>query len=207
MSLVPSLINIAWCEAQKKKQEEWANEITKPQESPEPIAPAPTDIPRDESELPLESELPKMQILTLMHIGTTPFDRTWGQLATNKPDFIAKMCIELKKHRETPTGNPEYMMMRWVWHYYHESGEPRVPPQRLRDVLFPPPPPNPHGGQFWTPATQPLNPGSAQPMLTQTRSHEQVVQWTQGNRIIMRPIDREVMPGERMTNVRILGKR
>ena len=50
----------------------------------------------------------------------------------------------------------------------------------------------------------PLNAGSAQPALTQTRPHEQAVQWTQGNRIIMRPTDREVMPGERMSSVRIV---
>jgi hypothetical protein len=48
---------------------------------------------------------------------------------------------------------------------------------------------------------------SAQPALTQTAPNPQVVQWTQGNRIIMRPEHREVMPGERMASVRIFKSR
>lgn len=170
----------------------------------------------DDSELPLEPELPKMQMATLMNSGaTSPFDRLWGRLAIDKQEYIAKMRVELKKHREwkalhpeTPTGgNNEYMMMHWVWHYFHEAGQPRVPPKGLRDMLFPPPPPpGPHAGQFTLP---PLfyhthNPGYVPPALTPTQTTPQTVQWVQGNRILMRPENREVRPGEPVVGVRIL---
>jgi hypothetical protein len=172
----------------------------------------------DATNLPLEPELPKVQWRTLMLMGATPFERLWGQLATDKPSFIAKMHTELKKHREwkaqhpeTPTGgNNEYMMMHWVWHHYHGNGGGRVPPPHLRNDP-PPPPPNPYGGQFVPSPSANNIPNewrgvnySAQPALTQTHSHEQVPQWVQGNRIIMRPVTREVMPGEPMSSVRIV---
>lgn len=65
-------------------------------------------------------------------------------------------------------------------------------------------PENSFPGQFWMPLTTPLNPGSAQPALTRTIPRENVVQWSQGNRIIMRPQDREILPGERMSTVKII---
>lgn len=71
-----------------------------------------------------------------------------------------------------------------------------IPPEQI-------PPKNPEA-EFWERMRAPLNPGSAQPALTQTKPREQVVQWVQGNRIIMRPQDREVIPGERMATTRLI---
>ena len=141
---------------------------------------------------------------TRANAGATPFETLWEQLAADKPSFIAKMREEQKPHdeklrliRRATMGNPEYMMMQLVWTEYHQYGGKRAPP--------PPPPGPPHPeAEFWNRMRQPLNPGSAQPALTQTPSHEQTVQWVQGNRIIMRPMNREVLPGERMSSVRIV---
>ena len=96
-------------------------------------------------------------------------------------------------------GNYEYLMMQEVLTEFNRYGGERAPP--------PPPlaPPHPEA-EFWNRMRMPLNPGSAQPALTQTRPREQTVQWVQGNRIIMRPLDREVMPGEPTTKVSIVRK-
>lgn len=70
------------------------------------------------------------------------------------------------------------------------------------------PPPVPeraaHPGQFWQPKTNAPYTYAVNPALTRTAANPQVVQWVQGNQIIMRPENREVMPGERMNRVRIL---
>lgn len=70
------------------------------------------------------------------------------------------------------------------------------------------PPPVPeraaHPGQFWQPKTNAPYTYAANPALTRTAPNPQVVQWTQGNRLIMRPENREVAPGEPTTSVRIL---
>lgn len=70
------------------------------------------------------------------------------------------------------------------------------------------PPPVPeraaHPGQFWQPKTNAPYTYAVNPTLTTTAPAPQVVQWTQGNRIIMRPENREVMPGETMNTVKIL---
>ena len=148
---------------------------------------------------------------SLANAGATPFETLWEQLVADKPSFIAKMREEQKSHDEklrlirgATMGNPEYMMMQLVWTEYHQYGGKRAPPP-------PPPPTNPHAGQFFLSPSANNIPNewrqggySAQPALTQTPSHEQTVQWVQGNRIIMRPLNREVLPGERMSSVRIV---
>ena len=184
---------------------------------------SPSSIPQVASDvvLPFGDELPKSPWRTLMLQGATPFERLWGQLATDKLSFIGKMDIELKKHiewksahPETPTGgNVEYMMMQWVWHLFHTNGETRVPPIHLRNEP-PPPPSKPCAGQscgrqcpYCFPTQGPVGVYAVNPSLTQTRPNPQVVQWVQGNRIIMRPENREVMPGESMSSVRIHHRR
>ena len=130
------------------------------------------------------------------------FDTLWSLLETDKNEFVKRMQLEQKTHDEQMKaniwghGNLEYTLMQRVWTEFHKNGGKRE--------VQPPPTLNPYAGQFWMPQTTPSNPGSAQPALTQTTPTPQVVQWVQGNRIIMRPEDRLVSPGEGMTNVRIV---
>jgi len=70
------------------------------------------------------------------------------------------------------------------------------------------PPPVPeraaHPGQFWQPKTNAPYTYAVNPALTKTAPNPQVVQWKQGNTLIMRPENRELMPGEPTRRVRIL---
>ncbi len=136
------------------------------------------------------------------------FETFWDLLQRNREEFVSKLTEEREKTRGLPmgSGGHEYNLMQFVLdeynRIYREKGSFPTGPAPLP----PPPPPavNVHAGQFWMPPTAPLNPGSAQPELTRTPANPMVVQWVQGNRIIMRPEDREVRPGERMSRIRIL---
>jgi hypothetical protein len=134
------------------------------------------------------------------------YETRWGQLIADKPAFVKEMQSLQKDHDEkrrlnrwATTGNYDYMLMQLVWTDYHANGQKSTPPPPTPSTS----PPHPEA-EFWNRMRMPLNRRSAQPALTQTRPHEQVVQWTQGNRIIMRPTDREVTPGEPMSSVRIV---
>lgn len=61
-----------------------------------------------------------------------------------------------------------------------------------------------HPGQFWQPKTNAPYTYAVNPALTRTVPNPHVVQWVQGNKVIMRPENREVMPGEQTTSIRIL---
>ncbi len=129
----------------------------------------------------------------LTRAGATPFDEVWSLLETDKAAFVQRMQKEQKAHDEqlraniTSFGNPEYKMMQLVWAEFHKSGGKR-PVLRVSQPVAP----------------QVVGVYAVNPALTQTRANPQVVQWVQGNRIIMRPENREVMPGEPMSRVRII---
>jgi len=139
----------------------------------------------------------------LANAGATPFNTLWTLLETDKPRFVETMQREGKSHAEMQRvnycdfgGNYEYLMMQEVWTEYHKTGG--------KLVATPVATPVTNEADFWNRMRMPLNAGSSQPSLTQTQPREQAVQWVQGNRVIMRPADREVQPGEPMASVRIL---
>ncbi len=140
------------------------------------------------------------------------FETFWDLLLRDRAEFVSKLAQKRQNNQILTMMNPrgqgdhEYKLMQFVLdeynRIYRETGSfptGSAPPP-------PPPPPavNVYAGQFWMPPTVPLNVGSAQPALTRTPANPMVVQWVQGNRIIMRPEDREVRPGERMSRIRIL---
>jgi hypothetical protein len=139
------------------------------------------------------------------------FETFWDLLQRNREEFVSKLTEKRQNHQRILSMNPsgqgdhEYNLMQFVLdeynRIYRETGAAAGAPP-------PPPPPAPavnvYAGQFWMPPTAPLNAGSAQPELTRTPANPMTVQWIQGNRIIMRPEDREVRPGEPMSRIRIL---
>ncbi len=137
------------------------------------------------------------------------FETFWSLLQQNREEFVSNLTEKRQNHERILSLNPggmgdhEYNLMQFVLDEYNrihrETGTVTGPPP----PEVPPPEVNPYAGQFWMPPTVPLNQGSAQPALTQTPANPQVVQWVQGNRIVMRPEHREVMPGEKMSKVKL----
>ena len=99
--------------------------------------------------------------------------------------------------------NPTQML--WLEHARKQE-EDFIRKQKMSDTARPSPVPEraEHPGQFWQPKTNAPYTYAVNPALTTTAPSPQVVQWTQGNRVIMRPETREVMPGETMNTVKIL---
>ncbi len=169
MSLQPSLENIAWCAAQKKKQEE---RIKEAEELKKQFHPVPELLGYTTSEQLAE--------------WVAGCEARWKTIPNYPWETQKYMYTEKARHEPIVEKCKRYLQ------------EHPVDPSKVQPSPTPVNRPDVHSY-----AVRPLNPGSAQPALTHTRPTSQVVQWVQGNRIIMRPEDREVLPGERMSRVRI----